>query len=300
MSSAIRVGTAPVSWGVLEVEGWGENRPYGDVLDEMVQAGYDGTELGPYGFLPTDASTLVRELRSRGLELVAAFVPLPLARADAREASFQDAIKVMDLLAAGGAGIVVLADEMSAQRMAVAGRAQSSDTLTDPQWKDAAAYLERVARTANARGLRAAFHHHGGTYVETPAEVERLLELTDPSLIGLCFDTGHYYLGGGDPVELARKHATRIWHLHWKDVDARVLDEVKREGIGYLEAVRRGVFCELGKGAVDFRGVMRALEAGGYRGWSIFEQDVDPTQPGVNPAASAARSRSFLRDALGI
>jgi inosose dehydratase len=289
-----------VSWGVIEVEGWSGNQPYGAVLDEMVEAGYTGTELGPYGFLPTDSATLIRELGSRGLELVAAFVPLPLARPAAHEAGLREAIKVIDLLAQSGARIVVLADEMSERRMAVAGRAQKSDGLANEQWRDAVGLLTRAAQAAGERGLRAAFHHHAGTYVETPGEIDRLLQLTDPNLLGLCFDTGHYYLGGGDPAEFAKKHCGRIWHLHWKDVDRLVLDQVKRERVGYLDAVRRGVFCELGKGAIDFRAVMGALDGGGYHGWSIFEQDVDPSQPGLNPIESAARSRKYLKDVLGI
>jgi inosose dehydratase len=300
LSSRIRVGTAPVSWGVIEVEGWGGNRPYSAVLDEMVEAGYTGTELGPHGFLPAEPKALTRELQARGLELVAAFVPLPLTRSERHDAGLQEAIKVMDLLVAGGARIVVLADEMSEKRMAIAGRVQTGDELTDTQWQQAVALLNRAARAANDRGLKATFHHHAGTYVETSAEVDLLLQLTDPDLFGLCFDTGHYYLGGGDPVEAVKKHGGRIRHLHWKDVDGGVLDAVRRERIGYLDAVRRGVFCELGKGAIDFPGVMRALEGAGYEGWSIFEQDVDTSQPGVHPKDSAARSRKYLRDVLSI
>jgi inosose dehydratase len=300
VQAKIHVGTAPVSWGVMEVEGWNGNRPFNAVLDEMVQAGYNGTELGPYGFLPSAPDALNRELDSRSLTLVAAFVPLPLARPDAFESGFQEAIKVMDLIAAGHAKVVVLADEMSERRMAVAGRAQPTDGLTDPQWRKAVTLLNRTAGAARERGLRATFHHHAGTYVETPQEVDRLLELTDPDLFGLCLDTGHYYYGGGNPVDVVKKHSARIWHLHWKDVDAKVLDTVRREKIGYLDAVRRGVFCELGNGAVDLAGVKRELMERGYNGWSIFEQDVDASQPGLNPVESAARSRKYLRDMLGL
>jgi inosose dehydratase len=296
----IRAGTAPVSWGVMEVEGWTGNRPYTAVLDEMVQAGYSGTELGPYGFLPSEPVALNRELDSRGLTLVAAFVPLPLARPEAFESGFGEALKVMDLIAAGRAKVVVFADEMSDRRMAIAGRAEKSDGLTDRQWRQALTLLSRSALAARERGLRATFHHHAGTYVETPHEIDRLLELTDPGLLGLCLDTGHYYYGGGDPVDVVKKHSARIWHLHWKDVDRNVLGAVRSEKIGYLDAVRRGVFCELGSGAVDLVGVKRELTERGYNGWSIFEQDVDASQPGLKPVESAARSREYLRRVLGI
>jgi inosose dehydratase len=144
------------------------------------------------------------------------------------------------------------------------------------------------------------FHHHAGTYIETPSEVERLLSITDPSLLGLCLDTGHYFYSGGDPVELAQKHASRIWHVHLKDVRGGVLDCVRKEKRGFLDAVANGVFCPLGEGDVDIVGVIKQLQAGAYDGWAVFEQDVDPTKPGIVPKASAAASRRYLCDAAGI
>jgi inosose dehydratase len=160
--------------------------------------------------------------------------------------------------------------------------------------------LNDTARAICGLGMRAVFHHHAGTYVETPEEVDLLMELTDPELLGLCFDTGHYYYGGGDPVEAARKHSARIWHLHLKDVNPAVLDEVRHEKVGFVNAVQRGVFCELGAGGVDVVGSVCALRDAGFDGWAVFEQDVDPTQPGVHPIESATRSRAYVRQTLGI
>jgi inosose dehydratase len=295
------MGSAPVSWGVLEIEGWSTNPPFGKVLDEIVQAGYSGTELGPYGFLPTDAQALAQELRSRNLALAGAFVPLALFRPEAHEAGLQEAIKTADLLAAAGAPVIVLADEMSERRMAVAGRVDPErDGQSAAAWETAAKLVTRAAREAKQRGLRAVFHHHAATYVETPEEIDRLLSLIDANLLGLCLDTGHYYYGGGDPGAFAERQGARIWHVHWKDVNAAVLEAARRNRTGYLDAVRQGVFCELGQGAIDFTRVIRALEHAGYEGWGIFEQDVDPAQPGFNPPASAARSREYLRTVAGV
>jgi inosose dehydratase len=189
---------------------------------------------------------------------------------------------------------------MSEARMALAGRAGASDGFRDAQWDSAAKLIARIAKAAREIGVRSVFHHHAGTYVETPAEVARLLELTDSSLLGICLDTGHYFYGGGDPVEFTRKWATRIWHLHLKDIRANVLEEARREKVGFLDAIRRGVFCELGGGDVDLAGVIRELDRAGFDGWAVFEQDVDPTVPGVDPAASAKRSRDYLRRVAGI
>lgn len=297
---SIRIATAPVSWGVMEVEGWARKQSYGEVLDQMVQAGYAGTELGPDGFLPSDPQVLKRELERRNLALLGAFVPLPLGRVEKHPWGMQCALRIARLLAANGAPFLILADEMSERRMAIAGRAERNDGFTEAQWKAAAQLIECIAKSAQGLGVRSVFHHHAGTYVETPGEVERLLEITDPALLGICLDTGHYVYGGGDPIAFARAHVSRIWHLHLKDIRANVLAEVRREHAGFLEAIRRGVFSELGQGDVDLTGVIRTLSDAGFDGWGVFEQDVDPTVPGTDPLASATRSREYLRSVAGV
>lgn len=297
----IRIATAPVSWGILEVQGWGKQRPYGEVLDEIVQAGYTGTELGPYGFLPTDPNQLKIELAKRNLPLLGAFTPLPLAHAAQHDAALQSALEVAQLLSQADAPFLVLADEMSPARMAVAGSVDDKrDGMNAQQWDGASRLLDRVARAGRELGLTSVFHHHCGTYIETPAEVERLLATTDPQMLSLCLDTGHYLYGGGDPVGCARTHGKRVRHLHLKDVKPPVLEQVRREKIPYLDAIRMGVFCELGQGGVNLSGVIRELTAAGFDGWAVFEQDVDPTQPGCNPLQSAIRSRNYLRKTVGL
>ena len=298
---SIKVGNAPVSWGVMEVADWGEQIPYGKVLDEIAEAGYAGTELGPYGYFPTDPTELAPQLSGRGLQLVASFVPIPLAHPERHEAGYQEAMKVAQLLAQSGARIIVLADEMSEARMAVSGRVnESSDGMSERQWDSAARILGRIAEACRKLGLSAVFHHHAGTFVETPNELERLCESTEPGLLGLCLDTGHYFFGGGDPVEAVRMYGDRIRHLHLKDVQLEILEDARRDGVGFLEAVRRGVFCELGAGAVNLNMVIQEVIAGGYSEWAIVEQDVDTRSGDVNPSESARRSRQYLRNVIGI
>jgi len=280
----------------MEVEGFSGQKSYGEVLDEMVQAGYTGTELGPYGFLPTDPKQLKSELAKRGLSLLGAFVPLPLAHVEQHEAAVQSAMEVARLLVQAGAPYLVLADAMDAARMAVAGSVGDvRDGMSAQAWESAARLLTRIARAASALGLSAVFHHHCGTFIETPAEVDRVLAMTDPELLGLCLDTGHYFYGGGDPVDCARVYGKRIRHLHLKDVRPSVLETVRRKRIPYLDAIRAGVFCELGEGGVNLNGVIQELTAAGFSGWAVFEQDVDTSQPGCNPVESATRSRAYLR-----
>jgi inosose dehydratase len=297
----IKIGNAPVSWGIMEVEGWNGQKPYREVLDEISRAGYAGTELGPYGYFPTEPKSLQHELSAHKLEMVTAFVPIPLAKPQTHEAAFLEAIKTAELLAQTGARLILLADAMSEARMAVAGRVDPKrDGMDDRQWEQAVLVLTKVAGACRELGLSTAFHHHAGTFIETPAEIARLCESIDPELIGLCLDTGHYFYGGGDPVEAVRMYGSRIRHLHLKDVQQPVLEEVRREHAGFLDAVRRGVFCELGQGAIDFPKVVAGLLSSGYTGWAIVEQDTDARQEGIDPFASAVRSRQYLHKTINI
>ena len=297
----IKVGTAPVSWGIMEVEGWNGQAPYGKVLDEMAEAGYAGTELGPYGYLPSQPNQLTSELSSRRLSMISAFVPIPLTEPEHHPATIREAMQVAELLSQTGASLIVLAGDMNKARMVVAGRVKEQrDGMSEDQWNSALSVINQIATECSRLGLATAFHHHAGTFVETPKEIERLCAGTDPDIIGLCLDTGHYLYGGGDPTEAVNKYGSRVRHLHLKDVQPEVLESVRRDGVGFIEAVRRGVFCELGDGAVDFPAITRGLNECGYDGWAVVEQDVDAEQPGVKPFESAVRSRRYLRELIGI
>lgn len=296
---SIRIGTAPVSWGVMEIDSWGARKRYEDVLDEMAAAGYVGTELGPYGYFPTDSKQLIDELSARGLSMVSGFVPLPLAHRQRHPSVIPEVMNIAQLLSETGSRVIVLADEMNEARMSVAGRVTDEDGLDLDSWSCAVELLTELAQRCREVGLATVFHHHAGTYIETPGEIEQLCAATDPDLVGLCLDTGHYYYGGGNPLDAVHRYKSRIRHLHLKDVRPSVLESVRRDRIGYLDAVRGGVFCELGEGAVDFRSVLEELEKYGFHGWAIFEQDVDPATAGA-PSASALRSREYLRREIGV
>jgi len=283
----IRVANAPCSWGINELIG--EARfTWQQVLDEIAATGYAGTELGPYGFMPTDPALLQDELASRGLQLLSAFVPVPLADADSHERGLRAALQVGELLAAMGAGFIVLADENGSDPELVRTAGHRTGTALGPaQWDVYAEGVDRIARGIyEAHGLKLVFHHHGAGYVETPDEVRALLERTDPSRVGLCLDTGHYLFGGGDAVECLREWGARIPYLHFKDF-RRVPGE-----LDYLKAVSAGTFCELGKGEVDFPGLVAQLQD--YEGWAVVEQDVHSPAPDA-PRRSAEHNREYLR-----
>jgi inosose dehydratase len=285
----------------MEVAGWGKQIPYTELLNEIQEAGYEGTELGPYGYLPTDPKKLASELSARQLKLIGSFVPIPLAHRSRYDDAYKEALEVARLLAQTGAPLIVLADEMSDMRISVSGAVnEARDGMTDSQWDGAVDILSRIATDCSQLGLSPVFHHHAGTFIETPNEVARLCDMTDPDLLGLCLDTGHYFFGGGDPVDAVRLYGSRIRHLHLKDVRLPILNIAREEEIGFLEAVRRGVFCELGEGDIDLNAVVRDLAGLGYSGWTVVEQDVDTRDEGVKPLESAIRSRQFLRNEIGI
>jgi inosose dehydratase len=287
----------------MEVREWSPAIPYTRVLDEIAASGYRATELGPYGYYPTDPAKLRDELARRNLELTSAFVPLRLKDGAAVRASLEETRAIARLLAACGAKYLVLADAMWPERMACAGWAgESGIALTTSEWKTVVESARTVADLAAVYGLRCVFHHHVGTYVETPDEVAILMQETNSHDLALCLDTGHYFYGGGDPVHAVREYGTRIEYLHLKDVNPPVLAEARRERLGFLEGVRRGVFCELGRGGVDFAALKHELDELEFNGWAVVEQDVeqdvDPSldaAPAFLPEQSAEASLDFLR-----
>ena len=303
----VKVGNAPVSWGVTSVEAdRGGALDYRQVMDEIAAAGYQGTELGPFGYYPTDATQLRAELEQRQLQLASSYVPLPLEEEGALDSILDRVTHVGSLVRQFGVGEIIIAANTSPARMEIAGSvaADGSDGWSGEEWQRAAKTLAVVARSCRERfNLRVAFHHHAGTFVETPNEVARLMGMTDPDLIGLCFDTGHYLYGGGDVLEAAEQFAYRINYVHLKDVWAEKLEKVRRERIHLRRAWEMDVFAELGQGCIDFRGFVDTLRARGYDGWMIVEQDVvqRPGREGAwSPLDSARQSRTYLRDVLHI
>jgi inosose dehydratase len=297
----IRIANAPCSWGVIEgIEG--EAAGWRQVLDEMATAGYEGTELGDWGFMPTDPGELRAELDRRGLALVASWVSVDLEDPSLLDRNTADAVRTARQLATVGGPetLIVMGDDPYGDpvRTKNAGRVTPSMAMSAAQWSAFATGAERIARCVREEaGIRTVLHQHIGTYIETMPEVRRFIETTDPTLVGLCLDTGHWSFGGGDPVAALRELRDRIWHVHFKDLDLDVVRRSREAGWDGPQTVGQGVFCELGAGSVDFPAVLGALRETGYQGWIVVEQDV---LPGMGtPAESARRNRGYLRS-IGI
>lgn len=293
----ISLANAPVSWGIYEFEEIAPKYPFGRVMDEIRDTGYLGTELGPWGFYPTDPERLRAELAARNLRMLSAYVPVTFADASAIDQAEASALQTARLLASQDAVAVVLADnngtvpELS-QR---AGKRAGQSALSPAEWDVYAAGVNRVARKIyDETGLKVVFHHHCGGYVETAEEVRHLMGRVDEALVGLCLDTGHWHFAGGDALDAVREYGTRVRYLHLKDCDPVKRRQAIEQDLNYFQSTGLGVFCELGQGDVDFETLISQVSALGYDGWAVVEQDVLVDDLDA-PRASAERNRDYLR-----
>jgi inosose dehydratase len=281
-----KLAGAPITWGICEVPGWGLQLSSERVLSEMRSLGLRATEAGAEGFLPADGHELRRVLSEAGLGLVGGFVPVVLHDRAAREQSLAGArAEAARFAAAGGSVLVsaVVVDDAWSPRA----------PLTPDDWRRIVDGLERLDALCAEHGIAHVLHPHVGTLVETADDVERVLEGSEASF---CVDTGHLQIGGVDSVALVRDVAERVGHVHLKDVRASVAAELRDGRTSLLEATRRGLFVPLGEGDAPVAEVVRELEASGYDGWTVVEQDAVLDDPAAAaPAAAMRRSLDFLR-----
>ena len=294
----IKIANAPCSWGALEFDLDGDSPGFVQVLSEMKETGYVGTELGDWGFMPSEPAKLRSAVQEYELQLLGAFVPVSLSREEAHDKGVEQALKTARLMHEAGFrdAFIVLADNNGSvdERTKYAGRILPEMGLSEASWEIFASGAQKVAAAVREEfGLRTVFHHHCGGYVETPGEVAKLMELTNPALLGLCLDMGHYAFGGGDPVAALESYYDRIWHVHFKDFDPEVGRRASSKEYDYFRSVEEGVFCELGKGNVDFTSIVRILNEKGYEGWIVVEQDVLPGMG--SPKNCAMNNREFIR-----
>ncbi|MFF7078400.1 sugar phosphate isomerase/epimerase family protein [Streptomyces lavendulae] len=289
----IRVGSAPDSWGVWFPEDPLQT-PWERFLDEVADAGYEWIELGPYGYLPTDAARLADETAKRGLRVSAGTVFTGLHHGPAVwEQTWEHVSRIAALTQGTGAEHLVVIP--SFWRDDKTGAVLEDRVLTPDQWRELTSQTERLGREVRDRyGLRIVVHPHADTHIDTPANVARFLDATDPALVSLCLDTGHYAYCGGDSVEAIETFGERIGYLHLKQVDPRVLADVRAEELPFGPAVARGVMCEPPSGVPALEPVLAAAQRLGVELFAIVEQDMYPCPPD-RPLPIARRTRAHLR-----
>jgi inosose dehydratase len=288
----VKIGSAPDSWGVWFPSD-PKQPPWDRFMDEIVEAGYEWTELGPYGYLPTGLVQLRSELDKRKLKVSATFVMRALEDTALWPEIEKEVLSAGELLAALGARFMVLIDDTHTNLFT--GEPYAPARLDASGWKRLIDATHKVADIARNRfGLTVVFHPHADTHVETEEQIEAFLSDTDPAKVSLCLDTGHHAYRGGDPVSFMRRHHARIPYLHLKSVHRHLQQRVATENIPFAKAVGMDLFCEPSEGAVDFpafRDVLRDID---YSGFAIVEQDMYPA-PFDKPLPIAKRTRAYLR-----
>lgn len=285
-----RVAGAPITWGVDGSPGWGYLMDAERVLEEMVGLGLGATELGPRGFLPTDPAESAEYVKRHGLSIVGGFVPAVLYIDRTIEEQFEAVKAASDQLARCGATQMVLGPD---------SHHPGYDTeidMDEDQWTSFLRNLAEVERIASERELTTALHPHWGMAIAREQHVDRFLNSCET---GVCLDTGHLFLGGVDPLEVARDAGDRVVHVHLKDLDNSMAERVRAGEIAFRQATIDGMFKPVGQGDVDIAGVIRHLESRGYRGWYVLEQDVSLTGepgPGEGPLVDARASVDYLRE----
>ena len=290
----IRIGNAPCSWGV-EFPDDPRNPQWKDVLQQCTGAGFKGIELGPIGFMPEDPIELGEALNQFDLELIGGVVFQPF-HDPAKWGKVEDAAhRTGKALKAHGAKHMVLIDSISPRRAPTAGRANEAEQMDTDEWQ---LYVERfrtIARIGSEEyGLTVAIHAHAAGFLDFEPELERLLGEIDESILKICLDTGHHTYAGFDPVAFINRHAKRISYMHFKDIDPAVKADVIEHRRNFYDACGQGIFCNLGKGEVDFPAVRSALIAKGFEGWCTVEQDCDPAGD-TSPINDAIANREFLQ-----
>ncbi|MGQ8919326.1 myo-inosose-2 dehydratase [Pseudomonas lundensis] len=269
---AIRIGINPISWSNDDLPSLGGETPLSTALSEGKQIGYEGFELN--GKFPKDAKGVGDVLRPYTLALVSGWYSGRLAQRSAAEEI--DAIAShVQLLAQNGAKVLVygeVADSIQGQRIPLIERPRFH---SERAWQQYAEKLDELARFTLSQGIRLAYHHHMGAYVESPSDIDTLMRLTGPE-VGLLFDAGHCYMGGGEPVQVLRKHIDRVCHVHFKDVRKPVVQLARNHLWSFPDCIINGTFTVPGDGDIDFGELLDVLLAVDYHGWLVVEAEQDP------------------------
>ena len=287
-----RVASAPISWGICEVPGWGAMLPTQRVLGEMAGLGFTATELGAPGFLPTSPDAVKDELSSFGMSLLGGFTPVVVHDKAQKEATIQSARATAALFRDAGATKFI------------------SSAVQDMDWSiprrldaDETAHMAEMFRILDdicaEFGLEQVLHPHVQTLVETKDDISRVLDSCD---VHFCLDTGHMAFGGQDPVQFAKDAMDRVGHVHLKDIRLDMVGPVLDREVSLMQATQAGIFTPLGQGDVDILGVVQALEQAQYQGWYVIEQDTAITggllAEGEGPLGKVTTSMDYLIDTV--
>ena len=292
----VYLGITPTGWTNDDMPGLGDDIPFEQCVSEMALAGFEGCSVGHK--YPKDPEVLKRELGLRGLRVSEPWASTLFTVAEMENRTVEGFRQQMAFIKEMGGTDVVVAELGHAVHQQPVYVLANKPIFSDEQWGRMVEGLNRLGRMAAEEDMRLCYHHHMGTGVQTRAEVDRLMNDTDPEVVHLLFDTGHLYWAGDDPLDMARAYAERIKHVHLKDIRQDVLDHCMERKMSFLESVIEGAFTVPGDGVIDFEPIFRTLADAGYEGWLIVEAEQDPHK--ANPLEYAKKARAYLGQVTGL
>ncbi|MFD0958242.1 myo-inosose-2 dehydratase [Paenibacillus chungangensis] len=290
-----KFGISPINWVNEDVHAIGDHYTCHQLLNDFTALGFTGTE--NCRKFPQDPAELKQVLTTKGLQLTSQWKGVIFADPSLRQEELDAYRRHAEFLHYMGAKHVVTCEIGGSPHADPRGLEQKEvQRLTDEQWKYMTEGLQQAGEICNELGMKLIYHYHASTVVEHEHEIDRLMDMTDPKLVHLLYDTGHAYYGGTDPLTLLRKHRNRIAYIHLKDVRDDVLQRVKRESIPFIDAVVQGVFTVPGDGVIDFKPIFQALKQQDYEGWMIIEAEQDPDK--AEPNQYARQSIAYLHETI--
>lgn len=292
----VKLGIAPIAWTNDDMPDLGKENTFEQCVSEMALAGFTGSEVGSK--YPSDPKVLRQALDLRGIRICNQWFSSFLISKpfEETEAEF---IRTVDFLKEMGADVI----GVSEQSYSIQGKLdqpvwEGKYVMNDQEWAALADGLNRLGKIAADKGMKLTFHHHMGTVVQTEEEIDRFMELVDPNLVYLLFDSGHLSFAGIDPVKVLKKYIDRIRHVHLKDIRSHMVERSKAEKWSFLKGVREGVFTVPGDGDVDFEPIFKVLDEAKYEGWVVVEAEQDPAV--ANPLRYAMKAREYIREKTGL
>jgi len=291
----VKLGIAPIAWTNDDLPDLGKENTFEQCVSEMALAGYTGSEVG--NKYPKDPVILKKALELRGIRICNGWFStfLTTGAYEETEKAFLAHIKFLHAM---GAGIVGVSEQGHSIQGLDTPIFHSGYKLNNREWELLGTGLNRLGRIALDYGITLTYHHHMGTVVQNPDEVERLMGETDPEYVNLLYDTGHFAYCGADPLEMAGKYADRIRHVHLKDIRPEVIEKVKKENLSFLDGVRLGTFTVPGDGSIDFEPIFEELEKSNYEGYLLVEAEQDPAK--ADPLEYAMKARKYIADKTGL
>lgn len=291
----VNLACAPIAWTNDDLPDLGAENTFEQCVSEMALAGFTGSEIG--NKYPKDVETLKHKLDVRGMRICNAWFS-SLLLSEGYEATIEAFIKHRDFLHALGAKVIGASEQGNSIQGKDVSIFGEKPVYTDEQWELIAKGFNEMGRLAKEKGMYFTVHHHMGTGVQTEEEIDKLMEITDPDLVYLLFDTGHLSFSGEDVIGVLKKYVHRTKHVHLKSIRKDIIAEAKEKGYSFLDSVRAGSFTVPGDGDFDFTPVFDVLDAAGYEGWVVVEAEQDPAK--ANPYEYAVLARNYIREKTGL